>query len=130
MIVPDPKERSLYLLDGTSNEYLKKLPFSISELAFSCPSRSSDGVLFTGVKSDTWYWLDVDTGDQRCILEHKMQQDFRSVPEKNGIYLGRTKYDIKVIDSKNSKRYWNMTFFDYSSVPMNAQMLQNYGNLC
>lgn len=51
VLLPDPRDGSLYLVGG-SKEPLKKLPFSIPELVSSSPCRSSDGILYTGMITD------------------------------------------------------------------------------
>lgn len=47
VLLPDPRDGSLYLLGGVK-EPLKKLPFTIPELVATSPCRSSDGILYTG----------------------------------------------------------------------------------
>lgn len=47
VLLPDPRDGSLYLLGGLK-EPPKKLPFTIPELVATSPCRSSDGVLYTG----------------------------------------------------------------------------------
>nr|CAD7429336.1 unnamed protein product [Timema monikensis] len=47
LFLPDPKDGSLYLLRGSDNEALKKLPFTIPQLVASSPCKSSDGILYT-----------------------------------------------------------------------------------
>jgi len=39
--------------NGNSNE-LRKLPFTIPELVTRSPCKSSDGILYSGKKSDNW----------------------------------------------------------------------------
>ena len=51
--LPDPKDGSLYMFQSPT-EGMKKLPFTIPELVAASPSRSSDGILYTGSKRDTW----------------------------------------------------------------------------
>lgn len=53
--LPDPRDGSLYQFNfGT----LKKLPYTIPELVASAPCKSSDGILFSGKKSDSWFLID------------------------------------------------------------------------
>ena len=53
--LPDPRDGSLYQFgDGT----LKKLPYTIKELVKNAPCRSSDGILYSGKKSDSWFLID------------------------------------------------------------------------
>lgn len=46
---------------------LKKLPFTIPELVANAPCRSTDGILYTGKKSDTWFMLDPLTGSREHV---------------------------------------------------------------
>ena len=43
-------------------EPLKKLPFTIPELVAASPCKSTDGILYTGKKVDTWFSVDRNTG--------------------------------------------------------------------
>lgn len=53
---PDPVSGSLYRLrmQNNKNSELKKLPFTIPELVTKSPCKSSDGILYSGKKSDNW----------------------------------------------------------------------------
>lgn len=46
---------------------LKKLPFTIPELVANAPCRSTEGILYTGKKSDTWFMLDPLTGSREHV---------------------------------------------------------------
>jgi serine/threonine-protein kinase/endoribonuclease IRE1 len=52
----DPVSGSLYKLrfQDDNNNVLKKLPFTIPELVTKSPCKSSDGILYSGKKSDNW----------------------------------------------------------------------------
>lgn len=50
------------------------------------------------------------------------------IRSKNSIYVGRTKYSIMMVDTKNAQRKWNITFYDYRASPMTKEELNNYGN--
>lgn len=54
--LPDPSTGSLYKLqnDGDNGNELKKLPYTIPELVQRSPCKSSEGILFSGKKSDSW----------------------------------------------------------------------------
>jgi hypothetical protein len=56
--LPDPKDGSIYMLGGGFKEPLKKLPFTIPELVAASPCKSTDGILYTGKKVDTWFAVD------------------------------------------------------------------------
>lgn len=60
--LPDPKDGSLYMIGRGLKEPLKKLPFTIPELVAASPCKSSDGILYTGKKVDTWFSVDRFTG--------------------------------------------------------------------
>lgn len=62
--LPDPKDGSIYMIGGGLKEPLKKLPFTIPELVAASPCKSSDGILYTGKKVDTWISVDRYTGDK------------------------------------------------------------------
>lgn len=92
LLLPDPKDGSLYLYNGffvknskgdssskntSSNkqkeqhdhqftdeqrDILEKMPFTINELISSSPCRSSTGLLYTGKKSDEWLIVDALSG--------------------------------------------------------------------
>ncbi|XP_074647988.1 serine/threonine-protein kinase/endoribonuclease IRE1-like isoform X2 [Tubulanus polymorphus] len=112
--LPDPKDGSLYAY-GTSLEGLKKLPFTIPELVTASPCRSTDGILYTGYKKDTWYAVDPATGTK--VHEMSMDGTQKVCPSSsdNTIFIGRTEYTIAMFDSQTREKKWNATFMDYSS---------------
>lgn len=63
--LPDPRDGSLYRL---GNMGLKKLPYTIPQLVASAPCRSSDGILYSGKKSDLWFLIDPKTGQREKVL--------------------------------------------------------------
>lgn len=66
--LPDPRHGSLYMYGPRGDkQMLKKLPFTIPELVANAPCRSTDGILYTGKKSDTWFMLDPLTGNREHI---------------------------------------------------------------
>jgi serine/threonine-protein kinase/endoribonuclease IRE1 len=52
--LPDPKDGSIYMIGGGVKEPLKKLPFTIPELVAASPCKSSDGILYTGKKVESY----------------------------------------------------------------------------
>ncbi|KAH9397561.1 Serine/threonine-protein kinase/endoribonuclease IRE1 [Tyrophagus putrescentiae] len=71
LLLPDPKDGTLYLVNGFSEKKpkpLEKLPFTISELVSSSPCRSSDGMIYTSKKTDEWVVVDVTTGEKVDII--------------------------------------------------------------
>ena len=51
LLVPNPKDGSLYAYDGNQ---LSKYPFTIPQLVAMSPSRTGGGYLYAGSKSDIW----------------------------------------------------------------------------
>lgn len=119
IFLPDPKDGSLYLY-GPETEALKKLPFTIPQLVATSPCRSSDGILYTGRKIDTWFNVDTQTGKREQILGFSKVENTCPVDSKNAIFVGRTEYNIIMIDSKRKDRKWNVTFYDYSADKIKA----------
>lgn len=68
--LPDPVSGSLYKLqtDGESGNELKKLPYTIPELVNRSPCKSSDGILYSGKKSDSWFLIDPKTGNREFVM--------------------------------------------------------------
>ncbi|CAG9094292.1 unnamed protein product [Plutella xylostella] len=135
--LPDPRHGFLYMYGPRGDQQmLKKLPFTIPELVANAPCRSTDGILYTGKKSDTWFMLDPLTGsreqvsgfDKSKIFNTQGDDDNTCVPDKKrGVYVARTEYNILMHDSKNENQKWNVTFFDYTSHAMAKDMLNDYG---
>lgn len=67
--LPDPRHGFLYMYGprGGDQQMLKKLPFTIPELVANAPCRSTEGILYTGKKSDTWFMLDPLTGSREHV---------------------------------------------------------------
>ncbi|KAM7360850.1 serine/threonine-protein kinase/endoribonuclease Ire1 [Cochliomyia hominivorax] len=129
--LPDPRDGSIYQLGDMGS--LKKLPYTIPQLVANAPCRSSDGILYSGKKSDTWFIVDPKSGRREKV-------DFNgsvdgSDNERIGwatsraIYLGRTQYTVMMFDSskknKNAKP-WNITFYDYSSMATTPDISKDY----
>ncbi|XP_033215389.1 serine/threonine-protein kinase/endoribonuclease IRE1 isoform X2 [Belonocnema kinseyi] len=125
MFLPDPKDGTLYLF-GADSEALKKLPFTIPQLVASSPCRSSDGILYTGRKIDTWFSVDPQTGEREQVLGFNKVQNTCPLETQDVIYVGRTEYNIIMIDSKHKDRKWNVTFYDYSAAKMEPDFIDNY----
>uniref|UniRef100_A0A8C2KZJ8 Serine/threonine-protein kinase/endoribonuclease IRE1 n=1 Tax=Cyprinus carpio TaxID=7962 RepID=A0A8C2KZJ8_CYPCA len=111
--LPDPNDGSLYLLGGKRKEGLMKLPFTIPELVQSSPCRSSDGVLYTGKKQDTWFVVDPQTGEKQTSLSTSSSDSI--CPSAPLLYIGRTEYMITMYDTKTQELRWNATYNDYSA---------------
>ncbi|XP_040296575.1 serine/threonine-protein kinase/endoribonuclease IRE2 [Bufo bufo] len=111
--LPDPSDGSLYILGGRNKEGLMKLPFTIQELVQSSPCRSSDGILYTGKKQDTWFVLDPKSGEKQTTLSTESSDGL--CPSTPLLYIGRTQYMITMYDTKSRELRWNATFHDYSA---------------
>ncbi|XP_037872627.1 serine/threonine-protein kinase/endoribonuclease IRE1 [Bombyx mori] len=135
--LPDPRHGFLYTYGPRGDQQmLKKLPFTIPELVANAPCRSTDGILYTGKKSDTWFMIDPLTGFREHVSGFDKSKIFKSDDEntcnsekKKGIYVARTEYNILMHDSKNVNHKWNVTFFDYTSLAMGKDMLNDYGTI-
>lgn len=133
--LPDPRDGSLYQLGNRGG--LKKLPYTIPQLVASAPCRSSDGILYSGKKSDTWYLIDPKTGRREKVLDFgsAAQPSDDGAGDKIGwatsraLYLGRTQYTVMMYDSLSrtkGAKPWNVTFFDYSSHTMAPEVSKEY----
>lgn len=127
--LPDPRDGSLYQLGDMGS--LKKLPYTIPQLVASAPCRSSDGILYSGKKKDTWFLIDPKTGKREKVVGFGADsKDSIGWATSRSVYLGRTQYTVLMYDSrtkdKNTKP-WNVTFFDYSSHSMAPEVSNEYG---
>ncbi|KRT82319.1 hypothetical protein AMK59_3942 [Oryctes borbonicus] len=125
LFLPDPRDGSLYLL-GNNREPLKKLPFTIPQLVASSPCRSTDGILYTGKKKDTWFILDPITGHRQHVLSWDNVGSTCPIHNPDAVYVGRTSYSIMMVDSRNGNRKWNVSFYDYAASPMSMEMVHRY----
>lgn len=128
--LPDPRDGTLYQLGGV-NGGLKKLPYTIPQLVASAPCRSSDGILYSGKKSDTWFLIDPKTGKREKVLGFgsPITKDSIGWATTRSVYLGRTQYTVMMFDSLSTDKNsipWNVTFYDYSSISMAPELYQNY----
>jgi len=117
--LPDPKDGALYMMGGSREDPLKKLPFTIPELVAASPSRSTDGILYSGKKIDTWLSVNSVTGAKQGSLSYEGclqgEKDMCPVMEPGTILIGRTEYNIMMFDTRTKDRKWNITYYDYSS---------------
>ncbi|XP_058119548.1 serine/threonine-protein kinase/endoribonuclease ire-1 [Anopheles ziemanni] len=139
--LPDPRDGSLYRMNGLEGG-LKKLPYTIPQLVASAPCRSSDGILYSGKKSDVWFLVDPKTGRREKVLGFGGSPPAKEGPPDAGgtsdsigwatsraVYLGRTQYTVMMYDSQTSDRNskpWNVTFFDYSAHSMAPELSKEY----
>ena len=95
--LPDPKDGALYMMGGSLEDPLQKLPWTIPQLVclmqsvinslmqlfmraghqstFSqvaaSPSRTSDGILYSGKKVDTWVSVSRLSGEKKGALSYE-----------------------------------------------------------
>ncbi|KAI1304172.1 Serine/threonine-protein kinase/endoribonuclease ire-1 [Halotydeus destructor] len=142
LFLPDPKDGSLYVYNGiggklkgegdhgdngngddsAEKDALQKLPFTISELVSASPCKSTDGLLYTGRKVDSWITIDGKTGVKMDVLNSdspmcpKTDEDDESLKNKDDqILLGKSEYHLSIFDLNTRKKQWNITLIDYSA---------------
>lgn len=133
--LPDPRDGSIYQLGDMGS--LKKLPYTIPQLVANAPCRSSDGILYSGKKSDTWFIVDPKSGRREKVgFDGSVEGGGGGGGERIGwattraIYLGRTQYTVMMFDSLNKNKNakpWNITFYDYSSMATTPDISKDYG---
>ncbi|XP_070617011.1 serine/threonine-protein kinase/endoribonuclease IRE2 isoform X2 [Erythrolamprus reginae] len=116
--LPDPSDGSLYVVGGKDQGGLMKLPFTIPELVQSSPCRSSDGVIYTGKKEDTWFLVDPASGEKQNVLSPEASDGLH--PTSPLLFIGRSKYVITMYDTRTRELQWNATYLDYSA-PVHEQ---------
>lgn len=110
--LPDPQSGGLYLL---RNGQLKKLPYSIPELVSASPCRTTDGVMYAGYKKDVWLGINQKTGIKEEELSQSSDRQECPANSEQTIFIGRSEYQLTMFDASNHRRRWNVTFTDYSS---------------
>lgn len=129
--LPDPKDGSLYIYgfgEGSGEDAIKKLPFTIPELVSASPCRSTDGVLYTGQKLDVWFAIDFFTGDKLETISFHGSDKICPVSYEKAIFVGRTEFQIAMYDSKTGEKRWNASFFDYAAQTP-PDLAKEYGEL-
>jgi len=135
--LPDPKDGALYMMGGSLEDPLQKLPFTIPQLVAASPSRTSDGILYSGRKVDTWVSVSRHTGTKKgslsfdgCLRGVKESdregEDMCPAMEPGTVLLGRTEYNIMMYDTRTKNRKWNITYYDYSSSLGGIDMSKDY----
>ncbi|CAG9864423.1 unnamed protein product [Phyllotreta striolata] len=127
LYLPDPRDGSLYLV-GDIGKPLKKLPFTIPQLVSTSPCRSSDGILYTGKKKDSWFKLDLTNGRKQQILGWDDTYETPTCPmdPERFIYIGRSQYTLRMVEEKKPENKWNVTFYDYTARQMAKEKCNNY----
>ncbi|KAI1711913.1 PQQ enzyme repeat domain-containing protein [Ditylenchus destructor] len=110
--IPNPRDGQLYLvMEGRLN----KLPFTIPQLVKVSPCRSNDGILYAGNKKDVWISINPETGERTETLSSPSTNSYCPVSHPNTVFIGKTEYQISMVDTKKRDKQWNATFIDYSS---------------
>ena len=122
------------MIGGGLKDPLKKLPFTIPELVAASPCKSSDGILYTGKKVDTWVSMNRYTGSKQGSLSFDgcvgSREDQCPNVKPANFLIGRTEYQIMMYDSRaRGGRKWNITFFDYSSHSAKVEVAPDYGEI-
>ncbi|CAH1726019.1 serine/threonine-protein kinase/endoribonuclease IRE2 [Aphis gossypii] len=128
LFLPDPKDGSLYLLHNKDKVGIKKLDVTIPQLVANSPCRSSDGILFSGKKIDSWYFIDWNTGEKHPFMNFEKQGEVCTAIASKSILLSKSEYSVMMVDSLSSdQRQWNVTFFSYNSKTMTDEQNYNHG---
>ncbi|XP_050421955.1 serine/threonine-protein kinase/endoribonuclease ire-1 [Adelges cooleyi] len=128
LFLPDPRDGSLYLLHNKDKVGIKKLDITIPQLVANSPCRSSDGILFSGKKIDSWYFIDWNTGEKYPFMNFDKDEDICTAIASKSILLSKSEYSVLMVDSTSSdKRQWNVTFFSYNSKTMTDEQIFNHG---
>jgi serine/threonine-protein kinase/endoribonuclease IRE1 len=114
---PNPKDGSIYIYNELK-ERLERLTLTIPELAQISPTRSSDGLLFTAMKSDVWFEIDPLSGTKLHTISSGGTVS-PSCPASEmyaqTIFIARTAYTVSVYDSVSKEKRWGTTYLEYSS---------------
>jgi serine/threonine-protein kinase/endoribonuclease IRE1 len=110
----DPRYGHLYM-NLNQRDRIKKFPYTIAELVNTSPSKTLDGLLFTGDKNDEWLTIDYRNGLNLDTLTSKEYTSKIPTSDEKILYLGRTKYTISMFDMNTRKKLFNLSYFDYST---------------
>ncbi|VVC31730.1 PUB domain,Pyrrolo-quinoline quinone beta-propeller repeat,Protein kinase domain,Serine/threonine- [Cinara cedri] len=128
LFLPDPRDGSLYLLHNKDKVGIKKLDVTIPQLVANSPCRSSDGILFSGKKIDSWYFIDWNTGERHPFMNFEKQGEVCTAIASKSILLSKSEYSVMMVDSlNNNQRQWNVTFYTYNSKTMTEEQIYNHG---
>lgn len=82
-----------------------------------------------GKKKDSWFKLDPETGKKQQVLGWDDHSTTCPLDTKKVVYIGKTQYNLRMVDGKKPDTKWNVTLFAYSSNTMSNEELNNYGKL-
>lgn len=126
IFLPDPKDGSLYMLNIEEKHGLTKLPFNIQQLVVDSPTKSQDGIFYFGKKQDSWISIDNITGEKNVLLSTEEFEKVCPLQSPNVFFIGRTEYNLALIDSKRNNNNWNITYYDYASRTLSSDQLSRY----
>eukprot|EP00731_Ephydatia_muelleri_P025476 Em0017g559a len=130
LFVPNPKDGSMYALTKQGGK-LERLPMTIPQLVHLSPTQSSDGLLYTARKQDTWMVVNADTGTKLHMFSTDGWSCYlASDRDENPLYIGRTAYTVTVYDGATKQQRWNATYFQYSPHSSTDQSSQDTLYLC
>lgn len=78
-----------------------------------------------GSKKDVWISVNPETGERIDILATSISPSFCPANHPHAIHIGKTEYQIQMVDTKRRDRHWNATFVDYSSHLLPGRNLLN-----
>ena len=121
---PNPKDGSLYFYSKIK-ENVERLPLTIPELVQISPTKSTDGLLYTAMKSDVWLEIDPHSGTKlHTISSESVVSAYCPALETHlgTIFISRTAYTLSVYDSDTKEKRWDATYQEYNSYsyPSNA----------
>ncbi|KAG8189961.1 hypothetical protein JTE90_009100 [Oedothorax gibbosus] len=124
-ILPDPRDGSLYMyVNSHTEDDLKKLRYTISDIIYHAPMRSDDGLLYTGKKIASWLIINPHTGEK---LDTVTGGADKICPlHEDALYIGRTDFELTLFDIKSGGQSWNLTYSDYSSTT-SPKFANDYG---
>ncbi|GIY10862.1 hypothetical protein CDAR_190031 [Caerostris darwini] len=126
-IFPDPRDGSLYMyMSSHATNDFKKLRYTISELIYHAPLRSDDGVLYTGKKMASWFAIDPITGKKLDTVTTGGSDKICPALNKNGVFIGRTDFELSMYDLNYGVQSWNVTYSDYAA-SSSAKFNNEYG---
>lgn len=109
----DPRFGYLYIHSDKRDE-IKTFPYTIAELVNTSPSKTVDGLLFAGDKSDEWVAIDYENGLNLGTLTSETYASRISDSDEKILYIGRTKYTVTIFDMNSRTKIFNISYFDYS----------------
>lgn len=69
-----------------------------------------------GSKKDIWISINPETGERVYTFEASTSPtEYCPANHPQAVHIGKTEYQIQMLDTKHRDRQWNATFVDYSS---------------